>query len=125
MSNRTDLWNLLIQRAGDWIAREDLDFTGGTDAQRRMREIREDIVASGQYRLEEKKGAQGVVTHVRLIEIQHDVPVQSQRYQWRCVKCHSHPADFMNTQPTLDPRWRMGPCTICPERNATFRRSVP
>ena len=125
MTNRTDLWALLIQRAGDWISREDLDFTGGTDAQRRMREIREDIVSSGQYRLEEKRGANNIVTHVRLIQIESDTPKQGLRFIWRCVKCSSHPADYMLTQPTLDSRWRMGPCSICPDKNATFRKSTP
>lgn len=125
MSNRADLWALLIQRAGQWVRREDLDFTGGHDAGRRMREIRDDIVASGQYRLEEKKGANGLVTHVRLIQIEHTAPKQSMRFMWRCTKCDSHPADYMTTQPSLDPRWRFGPCTICPEKSATFRKVTP
>lgn len=121
MSNRNDLWALLLARKGEWIAREDLNFVGGYDAVRRMRDIRQDIIASGQFRLEERKAEGGVIEY-RLIELEPDPASQNARFLYRCAKCGSHPTDYMTTQPSIDPRWRLGTCDICREKNATFRK---
>lgn len=120
MSNRTALWTLLIERQGDWIKRDDLLFVGGVDAPRRMRDLKDDIVKSGQYRLEERTVDR--VIEYRLVELPPDPERKSQRYLWRCSSCQSHPQDYMLTQPSLDPRWRLGKCGICGEKNATFRK---
>jgi hypothetical protein len=124
MTNRQDIWNLLVSRAGEWIDRDDLNFVGGEDAARRMRDIRNDVIASGEWRLDERKDDRKRIQWM-LVKIaplnEADAP-QLLRHRYRCTNCQSIPFDYMHTQPTLDPRWRMGKCNVCRTNPAMFKK---
>jgi hypothetical protein len=122
VTNRTALWGLLTQRLGEWISRDNIDFVGGGDAARRMRELREAVLNSGTHRLEERRGKDGRFEY-RLLEIPVEQVRVNERRFWRCVKCGSPPMDFAQTMAAMDERWRMGRCSVCHADKAIFGRA--
>lgn len=117
MTNRQDIYNLLRTRAGTWVSRDDLNFLGGQDTSRRMRELEEDVARSGEWRLESQRDAQKRYEY-RLMPIIPDPPTVVGIY--RCVKCGSRPGSV--TVASIDSRWRIGHCPVC-GKGATFERS--
>ena len=129
MGNRQDIFLLLQQREGEWVSRDDINFVGGEDAGRRMRELREDIAKQGQYRLDERVDGHKRLEY-RLVKIAFDMNETTdakriERYKWVCTTCDSHPPSMDKTQPSIDPRWRLGPCTPCRNKRASFKRISP
>ena len=124
MTNRSDVWNLLLARKGEWVPRADIQFVGGESWDRRLREVQEDVVKAGNLRLE-RKAEGNTVTHVRLVALEErHGRDSSQRYNWECVTCLNSPLRMSETQPSMDPRWRLGVCWYCDKkgkRQATFR----
>lgn len=126
MTKGTDIYHLLVQREGQWVTRDDINFVGGEDAGRRIRELRDPIAAAGVYRLEERVDTERRL-EFRLVKIEpidlaadEDTQVQQrQRYRWACIECGSYPAGA--TIASIDPRWRMGPCGACRNTRATFK----
>jgi hypothetical protein len=96
MSLRTQVWDLLIAHEGEWLPRSEIEKVGGAEATRRLREIRNkavgfDIQRHGDtYRL------------IRTTVWDADLT---------CVKCGAQPVN--ETQPSVDPRWRLGRCPMC------------
>jgi hypothetical protein len=125
MSKTQDLLDLLTAREGAWVNRDDLNFVGGEDTRRRMSELREQIAKGGVFRLDERT-AKDRRLEFRLVRI---APTGSDeqrvRYQWACNTCDSHPAEYEKTQPSIDPRWRIGHCFVCRNKRATFVRILP
>lgn len=119
-SNRADLWSLLANRMGQWIDRDDINFVGGSDASRRMRELKDSVLLSGTHRLEERRDDSGRYEY-RLVEIPLEARNHPERQRWECVKCGTRPLDFSQTKASLDPRWRLGRCGVCNNENATYR----
>ena len=111
MGNRSDLWTLLNDREGQWVSRDNIDYIGGHDAGRRMREIRESLATSGSHRLEERKDGEGRMSTGWSRSATSEA--SNLRYRWWCVKCKGHPPDYGRTSATMDERWRMGYCSIC------------
>jgi hypothetical protein len=117
MTNRSDIFSLLRARAGTWVGRDDINFIGGADAGRRLRELNEDVAKSGEWRLESQRDAQNRYEY-RLMPIIPDAPRVKGIY--RCVKCGSRPNSV--TMASIDERWRIGQCPVC-GKNATFQKS--
>jgi len=117
MTNRSDIFNLLRTRAGTWVGRDDLNFVGGSDTSRRMRELQEDVARSTEWRLEERRDDQKRYEY-RLMPIIPDPP--RVRGIYRCVKCGSRPDSV--TMASIDERWRLGHCPVC-GKDATFQKS--
>lgn len=124
MTQKQALWDLLRARANQWVDRDTLDFVGGEDTGRRMRELRTNVTASGQWVLEERRDHRGRL-EFRLIPILSEQPEDERaRFRYRCKTCGSHPYDITKTQPSLDPRWRLGTCTICRQRTIFEREGT-
>lgn len=121
MTNRSDLWNLLLAREGQWIDRDNIDFVGGAEAGRRMREIRADIAKAGSFRLDERRNAKGRFEY-RLQRIPVEEVAPDAPEIWRCRNCHSRVARSQ-TVASMDERWRLGRCPSCGERKSVFERS--
>lgn len=121
MGNRADLWSLLIQRKGQWINRADIDFVGGHEAGRRMREIRTSLIGNPKYRLDERDNVHGLRIY-RLIEISTDAQRAAAHEVWRCKKCSARLMDLTLSQRTMDDRWRFARCTGCGDKKAIFER---
>lgn len=120
MTNRQALWDLLLARQGQWVNRDDLNFVGGEDAARRMRDIRKDVERSGQWILDERKDKRARIEW-RLTKIDRAVP---ERMQWTCTTCGSYPQDFARTYASIDPRWRMAErCWACRTSPATYKKA--
>lgn len=124
MSAQGDLWKLLTGRLGQWVPRDDINFTGGEAADRRMREISEMVVRSGRYLLEDRKDARGR-KEFRLTErtAPETEAEKVERNSWACVKCGGAPWSMASTQASMDPRWRLGRCMACRTKRTTFERT--
>jgi hypothetical protein len=103
MSHRSQVWNLLVRYEGQWVTRAQIEAVGGAEGTRRLREIRERItgfsidVEGDRYRL------------VRFTTSDSDLA---------CAKCGAPPNE--PTQPSVDPRWRLGRCYSCRNKSAIF-----
>lgn len=119
-TNRQDLWTLLQAREGQWVNRDDLNFVGGEDAARRMRDIRKDVERSGQWILDERKDGRHRIEW-RLSKIERHTP---ERLKWACTACGTYPQSYERTMATLDPRWRMAArCWACRVAPAYYQRA--
>jgi hypothetical protein len=121
MSKAQDIFTLLKEREGTWVTRDDLNFVGGSDAARRMREMRDNVSTSGQYRLDERLDQQKRLEY-RLVKIDPHGTDALARTQWSCTKCDSYPSDMKTLQPSMDPRWKMGHCRYCRNPRAIFKQ---
>jgi len=111
-TNRQSIFDLLRARDGQWVSRADIDFVGGHDAGRRMRELEAELGSSGQWRLESRE-SEGRLLEYRLVALAPDPAAQRERQRWVCTKCDSFPYSSENLQPTMDPRYKMGRCPRC------------
>jgi hypothetical protein len=124
MTHQQDIWNLLVSRQSEWVDRDDLNFTVGGDAAPLLSRLRTDVIASGEWRLDERKDQQKR-TQLRLVPLPPPDPESEAarlRFQYRCTNCQSIPQSYASTQPTLDDRWRMGKCNVCRADPAWFRK---
>jgi hypothetical protein len=119
MGSRDEVWNLLQSREGDWISRADIDFVGGAEATRRLRELRTFVAGHGM-------SIENRMTHdeqgrrreeYRLTRYAQPDPVTG---RWACTKCGAPPTGV--TTNSMDPRWRLGVCYPCKNKRATFER---
>ena len=123
MTNTQDLYQLLRSREGQWVSRADLNFVGGLDTGRRMRELRQQIGRGGVERLDERPGPDRALEY-RLVNLSSAEKQQNlERFNWVCAKCESYPLSMSVLQPSIDPRWRIGPCGKC-GKGATFKQVV-
>lgn len=111
MGNAQDLWALLTSRLGQWVSRDDINFVGGSDASRRMREIRERLSTVGTHRLDRREDAKGRFEY-RLTQIAPELQANSLRHRWKCVKCGQAPLAYADTQASMNPNFRLGKC-VC------------
>lgn len=122
MSHTTDIYQLLVQREGEWVLRDDLNFVGGEDTGRRMREVRDLVAHQGQYRLDEKTDDQRRIVF-RLVRL-NGVATDTERTKWQCVTCQSFPvAGTLGPSADTSDRWRIGQCAPCKNRRAIFART--
>lgn len=113
MSSKSDVWTLLLRRKGEWLSRQELEFVGGAEAMRRLREIRVSSHAAG-YTIQSRNPGHGADEY-RLVERAGYVsPLRP-----KCVKCGHTPTKA--TQPTIDLRWVTGYCGVCDKRDSIFR----
>jgi hypothetical protein len=123
VSNRTDVWTLLLQRLGTWVTRTEIEFVGGAEGMRRLRELRDTVYLQGYSLTQRQSAADGRTLEYRLTKIEPTLrsvdagPVVI----WRCLVCGGRPAE--GTQPSIDPRWRIGRCSPCRNKDATFERT--
>lgn len=96
MSLRTQVWDLLLAHEGEWLPRSEIEKVGGQEATRRLREIRNKAVGFDV----ERRG-----DNYRLVRVNNIDNTLS------CVKCGAPPNS--ETQPSMDPRWRLGRCPLC------------
>lgn len=117
MTAQADLLRLLRSRAPNWVSRDDINFTGGEAADRRMRELREQLASAGEFRLDERRDRNNRLEY-RLVEVPRNESEKdrAERTRWRCTHCGSHPLTLASTQPSMDPRWRLGKCVACRKR---------
>ncbi len=121
MSKTQDLFHLLVQREGQWVRRDDLNFLGGEDTGRRMREVAENVAKSNQYRLDERVDEHRRLEY-RLVKLAIDNPEQRERYRWVCAKCDSHPVSLQTVVASLNPQYRVGPCGPCRTKQSVYKR---
>ena len=119
MTNRQHIWSMLVSRLDQWVTRQDIDFVGGTAADRRMREIKENLPA--EYALDVRRAANGTYEY-RLRQVSLDPEKRNQRYDWQCVQCKSYPRAVEELQPAVDPRYRLGKCAC---GSTLFRSAKP
>jgi hypothetical protein len=114
VSNRLDVWNLLVARQGEWVTRAQVEQVGGLESMRRLREVRGMALGQG-YSFDQRK-TDG------LLEYRLDALTEQVRSPWSCVKCEGQPAGHL--QPTTDTadRWRTGWCVLCGNKKAIFKR---
>lgn len=96
MSLRAQVLDLMFKNEGVWLTRSEIEKVGGAEATRRLREIRAKAVG---YDIERKGDS------YRLVRT--DAGDQT----LICLKCKSNPNS--ETQPSMDPRWRLGRCPLC------------
>lgn len=118
MGTRDAVWNLLQSRMGDWVTRADIDFVGGAEGTRRLRELRTFVAGRGMT-IENRTTylAGRSVQEYRLVRHREPAPT---RERWVCVKCGA-PSTGVTTN-SMDPRWRLGRCYPCKNKRATFER---
>jgi hypothetical protein len=122
VSNKTDVWNLLLSRLDTWVTRTEIEFVGGAEGMRRLRELRDGLYAQGYSLAVRTSAADGRTQEYRLSKVAslEAVSETEPRTRWRCVKCGFRPSE--GTQPSMDERWRIGPCHICKRKDATFEK---
>jgi len=96
MSLRSQVWDLLIAHEGEWLPRSEIEKVGGAEATRRLKEIKSRAVGFNIL----KRGDNYQLVRVTTLDV-----------ELVCVKCGSQPNT--ETQPSVDPRWRLGRCPIC------------
>jgi hypothetical protein len=107
MSLRSQVWDLLIAHEGEWLTRSEIEQVGGAEATRRLKDIKNKVVGfdikrrGDSYRL------------VRTTVFEQGLT---------CVKCKAPPNS--ETQPSVDPRWRLGRCPMC-GKGAIFEKARP
>jgi len=116
MSNRSQVWQLLLKRAPNWVSRHDLVMVGGVEATRRVREVRADAASLG-YTIEDRLSSDGHTLEYRAVAFTPPA-AQPEGKQWRCVKCGT-PGHLLSK--TLDYRYRTGGCRVCKDALAVFR----
>lgn len=119
MTNRQSLWDLLASQEGKWVPRENINFVGGNDAGRRMREIRADLMANPEYRLDERRRADGQYEY-RLMKVPPEAQKVNAEAIWRCRKCSARLVGI--SMASIDPRWRLAKCQGCGDKHAIFER---
>ena len=116
MSKRQNVLNLLLARKGEWVTRAELEFVGGFEATRRLRELRTWAEGAG-YTIEFREDKAGDPIY-RLSQME-SVSKDKVEDWWFCQKCGGRRAKEW-TQPSMDPRWRLGPCRMCDVRQSIF-----
>jgi hypothetical protein len=118
MGTREAVWTLLNSRLGDWVTRAEIDFVGGAEGTRRLRELRTFVAGTGmtiENRVRYHDGQRQ--EEYRLVRYVEPDPVAG---RWVCTKCGAPPTGV--TTNSMDPRWRLGHCFPCKIKQATFEK---
>jgi hypothetical protein len=116
MTKRIEVLNLLMARENQWVTLSELQFVGGFEATRRLRELREGGMQAGfiiDVGTSLHHGSDEPTYRLRRVEESPGTEF------WVCNKCGARRARQF-TQPSMDPRWRLGPCIICGNKQAVF-----
>ncbi len=114
MSNKRDVWGLLLKRQDQWLSRAEIEFVGGPEAMRRLREVRSEAFSAG-YEVQSRPGP-GNSDEYRMVRLAPGVsPIRS---TLRCVKCWNAPVGTVS--PSVDPRWSLGRCVVCDRSDSIF-----
>jgi hypothetical protein len=120
MTNREAVWNLLQSRVGDWITRAEIDFVGGAEGTRRLRELRTFVAGHGMT----------IETRARYHDGQQQQEYRLVKYEtakvaghWVCTKCGAPPTGA--TAASMSPKYLLGPCFPCKIKQAVFQKVMP
>lgn len=111
MTKREDVWNLLQQRLDTWVTRSEIDFVGGLEGSRRLRELRQ--VIPGGYVLDERTDSDGHSKMYRLRKVDQE-PIANDPY-YRCNGCGVTRRKSALLA-SIDQRYRIGHCNVCKGR---------
>lgn len=120
MSNKREVWNLLLKNEGHWVTRAAIELVGGVEGMRRLREIRSDAYAAGYIVKSRPTGVKGADEYMILKYETHISPLP-----FACVKCGNGPVGEMRKSTDMADRWRWAKCVVCDETNSLFKRVDP
>lgn len=118
-NNRRAVWDLLRDRLDQWVTRAEIDFVGGAEGTRRLRELRDSVHRSG-YAIDHEVNPITRESRYRLREVEQQ-PEDAE--VWVCGGCGTRTRKGL-TERSMDERFRLGHCVGCGSRRAVFRRQV-
>lgn len=113
MTNRDRVKALLLARRGEWVSRRDIVFVGGEEGTRRLREIRAELENAG-YRVHQRKSPDGSTAY--RLEEPPPMDFNPAKAPWVCINCQAPLSG--DSQPSMDPRWRLARCWRCKKNPA-------
>lgn len=118
MSNKSEVWALLLREEGNWVTRAAIELVGGVEGMRRMREIRSECHAAG-YQIRSRatnvKGSDEYML-TKVTDFVSPLP-------FVCVKCGNGPMGELQPSTDISDRWRWGRCIVCDKTKTLFKRT--
>lgn len=115
-TKRSAVWDLLRSREGEWVTRAEIDFVGGAEGTRRLRELRQSIHKAG-FTLDVQVHPITRESRYRLRVVEDDDPNAT---LYECANCGLRQRANHLTR-SMDERYRIGDCPACGEKRAVWK----
>jgi hypothetical protein len=117
VSNKSEVWALLLRNEGQWVTRAAIELVGGFEGMRRLREIRSESYAAGYQIKSRATQVRGSDEYMLIKVVDHVSPLP-----FVCVKCGNGPVGDLQPSTDISDRWRWGKCMICDKARTLFKR---